>query len=121
MAQSDILYTRRPRTDLLITIQRSAKKLDSIPLEQPFTYLTPTRADRLVLLTPKKLVHYGMREQDTETISLDPRYSETSFEHDRLYQTYSLDEAIYCVPVDEVSAACSHHITFGDLLHHREA
>lgn len=42
-------------------------------------------------------------EAVAETVSLDPRYVETWFEFDRLYQTYSLEEEVYCVPVDEVS------------------
>lgn len=43
-----------------------------------------------------------MAENTTDTVFLDPRTGETSFEYERLYQTYCLEEKVYCVPVDEV-------------------
>lgn len=42
-----------------------------------------------------------------DTVSLDPKYEETSWEHERLFQKYSLDNRIYPVPIDEASAGSS--------------
>lgn len=37
-----------------------------------------------------------------DAISIDTKYQETVYEHGRLFQKFSIDNRIYCVPVDDV-------------------
>ena len=40
----------------------------------------------------------------TDAISVDTKYQETTQVHGRVFQRFSIDNRLYCVPIDDVSA-----------------